>query len=43
MLADPAGAGPLLSFLVDEVSRRDEALLDELERLIHEKRREEMR
>ncbi len=41
MLADPAGAGPLLSFFVDAVSSRDEALLDELERLIREKRREE--
>lgn len=41
MLADPAGAGPLLSFFVDAVSRSDEALLDELERLIREKRRED--
>ena len=41
MLADPAGAGPLLSFFVDAVSRSDEALLDELERLIREKRKEE--
>lgn len=41
MLADPAGAGPLLSFFVDAVSRSDETLLDELERLIREKRREE--
>jgi len=36
------GAGvstrPLLSFLLDAVSRRDEALLDELERLVREKR-----
>jgi predicted transcriptional regulator len=30
---------PLLSSLVDAVSERDRALLDELERLIHEKRR----
>jgi len=30
---------PLLSSLVDAVSDRDRALLDELERLIHEKRR----
>ena len=30
---------PLLSTLVDAVSDRDRALLDELERLIHEKRR----
>ena len=31
---------PLLSSLVDAVSDRDRALLDELERLIHEKRRD---
>ena len=30
---------PILSCLVDAVSDRDRALLDELERLIHEKRR----
>jgi len=30
---------PILSSLVDAVSDRDRALLDELERLIHEKRR----
>jgi hypothetical protein len=30
---------PLLSSLVDAVSERDRALLDELERLIREKRR----
>lgn len=41
MLADPAGAGPLLSFFVDAVSSRDEALLDELERLIREKRQDD--
>ncbi|MDQ3068548.1 MAG: BlaI/MecI/CopY family transcriptional regulator [Acidobacteriota bacterium] len=41
LLADPAGAGPLLSFFVDAVSARDESLLDELERLIREKRKEE--
>lgn len=41
MLADPAGAGPLLSFFVDAVSRSDDALLDELERLIRQKRKEE--
>jgi predicted transcriptional regulator len=41
MLNDPAGAGPLLSFFVDAVGARDEALLDELERLIREKRRED--
>lgn len=43
LLADPSDAGPLLSYFVDAVSQRDEALLDELERLIHEKRREESR
>jgi predicted transcriptional regulator len=32
---------PLLSFLVDAVSRRDQAVLDELERLVQEKRREQ--
>jgi predicted transcriptional regulator len=31
---------PILSSLVDAVSDRDRALLDDLERLIHEKRRE---
>ena len=41
MLADPAGAGPLLSFFIDAVSQSDEALLDELERLIREKRKDE--
>ena len=41
--ADRAGATPLLSFFVDAVSRSDESLLDELERLIREKRREEGR
>jgi predicted transcriptional regulator len=34
---------PLLSFLVDAVSRGDEALLDELEQLVCEKRRERER
>ena len=33
------GAQPILSFFVDEVSRRDDSLLDELERLVREKRR----
>jgi predicted transcriptional regulator len=41
MLADPAGAVPLLSFFIDAVSSQDEALLDELERLIREKRKDE--
>jgi predicted transcriptional regulator len=34
---------PILSFFVDAVSRRDKALLDELERLVREKRREQQR
>ena len=33
-------AGPVLSYLVEAVSREDARLLDELERLIQEKRRE---
>jgi predicted transcriptional regulator len=32
---------PILSYFVDAVSRRDKALLDELERLVREKRREQ--
>jgi predicted transcriptional regulator len=32
-------AHPILSFFVEEVSRHDDALLDELERLVREKRR----
>jgi predicted transcriptional regulator len=36
-----AGAQPILSYLVDEVSRQDERLLDELERLVREKRRQQ--
>ncbi len=32
---------PLLSFLVDAVSRRDQAVFEELERLVQEKRREQ--
>jgi predicted transcriptional regulator len=35
----PGGALPILSSLVDAVSDRDRALLDDLERLIREKRR----
>lgn len=31
---------PVLSYFVEEVSRRDERLLEELERLVREKRRE---
>ena len=34
-------AQPVLSCLVDEVSRHDEKLLDELERLVREKRRQQ--
>jgi len=35
----PGGSLPMLSSLVDAVSEKDRALLDDLERLIHEKRR----
>ena len=41
MLSDPQGAGALLSYFVDAVGDTDQALLDELERLIREKRGEE--
>ena len=34
-----ASAQPILSFFVEEVSRQDDRLLDELERLVREKRR----
>lgn len=34
-------AHPVLSCFVDEVSRQDESLLDELERLVREKRRQQ--
>jgi len=34
-------AQPILSCLVDQVSRHDEKLLDELERLVREKRRQQ--
>ncbi len=40
LLEAPPAARPLLSFFVDEVGRRDRALLDELERLVREKQRE---
>lgn len=43
LLADREGAGALLSFLVDAVGDQDQSLLDELERLIREKRKEEQR
>jgi predicted transcriptional regulator len=41
LLADRQGAGALLSFFVDAVGRQDETLLDELERLIQEKRQKD--
>ncbi|HEY2434444.1 MAG TPA: BlaI/MecI/CopY family transcriptional regulator [Vicinamibacterales bacterium] len=34
-------AQPILSYFVDEVSRHDDRLLDELERLVREKRRQQ--
>ncbi len=36
----PDGVEPILACIIDAVSERDRALLDELERLIKEKRRE---
>jgi predicted transcriptional regulator len=42
-LGDPAAAGPILSCFIDAVSSRDDNLLDELDRLIREKRRERKR
>jgi predicted transcriptional regulator len=39
-LGDSAAAGPILSCFIDAVSNRDHRLLDELDRLIREKRRE---
>src|SRR5262245_42105094 len=36
-----SGNAPILSCLVDEVSRHDERLLDELERLVRAKRRQQ--
>jgi predicted transcriptional regulator len=41
LLADREGAGALLSFFVDAVGQQDEALLDELERLIQQKRKKD--
>lgn len=35
---DPGALRPLISLFVDEVSRRDESMLDELERLIRQKK-----
>ena len=42
-LLDGGNAQPILSFFVDEVGRRDERLLDELERLVREKRKQQER
>jgi predicted transcriptional regulator len=39
----PAAAGPILSCFINAVSSRDDRLLDELDRLIREKRRERTR
>ncbi len=39
LLGDPAEARPVLSSIVDAVGERDRAMLDELERLVREKRR----
>ena len=41
LLADRQHAGALLSFFVDAVGDQDQTLLDELERLIREKRKED--
>lgn len=40
-LLSGASAHPVLSCFVEEVSRQDERLLDELERLVREKRRQQ--
>jgi predicted transcriptional regulator len=40
-LLSSESARPVLSCFVDEVSRHDERLLDELERLVQEKRRQQ--
>lgn len=42
-LLDGGNAQPILSCFVDEVSRRDERLLDELERLVRAKRKQQER
>ena len=42
-LLDRSSAEPVLSYFIDEVGRRDARLLDELERLVQEKRREQKR
>jgi predicted transcriptional regulator len=38
-LEDPSTARPVLSCFIDAISRRDEKLLDELDRLIRQKRK----
>jgi predicted transcriptional regulator len=38
-LEDPSTARPVLSCFIDAISKRDEKLLDELDRLIREKRK----
>ena len=40
-LLQGSAAEPILSFFVEEVSRHDDRLLDELERLVREKRRQQ--
>ena len=40
-LLSGASAQPILSFFVEEVSRQDDRLLDELERLVREKRKQQ--
>ncbi len=40
LLDRSGGAEPLLACIVDAVSEHDRALLDELQRLVEEKRRE---
>jgi BlaI family transcriptional regulator, penicillinase repressor len=40
-LLQGGAAQPILSFFVDEISRQDDRLLDELERLVREKRRQQ--
>jgi predicted transcriptional regulator len=42
-LLEGGHAEPMLSCFLDELSRRDESLLDELERLVREKRRKQER
>ena len=41
LLLQGDSAQPILSCFVEEVSRQDDRLLDELERLVREKRREQ--